>query len=532
MLVWAEHRMGPPVTGDRAAPDAPAAGDVGAPTSGDGRQVARVLRWVRLVTAGMLVMLAMTAWHDTWPIPGRSVEIAVGVMVAWLLGTNVWSRRHDGRHHEDDGVRVEVASDLLLALAITVVGGELVARTLPLLGVLVVVELAVRWPRRDAFLATGLYVATSVAAIVARWPSWAGWDRADLLVDILPAVVALPIALVLVSGLAVDRSRTRDVAIGQTRRLALVARQLRDANEQLAIANDELSAFAGRIAHDLRSPVGTVVTALETLQRSELDLPEDTREFLLDQALRAATRSVDTIEALLDHAAAEGRAAEVALVDVGELAADVISTLPATLLGTIQIELPRDPALAWADPQLLPLVLQNLVSNALTHGGPDMHRIALVTDGADGALVVSIEDDGVGIPAERRDEVFTAGEASGDRGGLGLGLATCQSIVLRHGGRIWADESRLGGAAVRFTLPWPDDRQPTDRRGALDAARPPVLDLDDEPTSDDQGTRATISSSGSSRRTWSRSYRPGSAPTTSSTSSPRSSASRTSDGTV
>lgn len=479
-------------------------------TSGDGRQVAQVLRWVRLVTVGVLVVLATTVWDDAWPIPGRSVEISVGVMVLWLLGTNVWSGRHDVRGREDDGVHVEVASDLLLALAITVVGGELVARTLPLLGVLVVVEVAVRWPRGDAYVATGLYVAASVTAIATRWPSWAGWDRTDLPIDVLPALVALPIALVLVSGLAADRSRTRDVAIGQARRLALVARQLRDANDQLAVANEELSAFAGRIAHDLRSPVSTVVTALETLQRSELDLPVDTREFLLDQALRAATRSVDSIEALLDHASAEGRAADVALVDVGELAADVISTLPATLLGTVQIELPRDPALAWADPQLLPLVLQNLVANAMTHGGPDLHRIALVTDRTDDALVVSIEDDGVGIAPERRGEVFTAGEAGGDRGGLGLGLATCQSIVLRHGGRIWADESSLGGAAVRFTLPWPDDRQPND----------------------DQGTRATISSSGSSSRTWSRSYRPGSAPTTSSTSSPRSSASRTSDGTV
>ena len=510
----------------------PASGSVDVP--GD-RAIARVLRWVRIVTIGMLVLLGATIWQDAWPVRGVAVGPAVAVVAAWLLATNAWSLRQDHRPRPDVatdvGTTVEVGSDVALALAMTVLGGPVVADTLPLLGVLVVIEASVRLRRRPAAAVTAGYVLVSVLAITLRWPAWVGWTGRDLLVDLLPAVIALPTAHLLVAHLATDRAETRDVALGQARRLALVARDLRAANTRLATSNEELTAFAGRIAHDLRSPLGTVVTALETLQRPELELDDDTREFLVQQSLRAATRSVATVGALLDHASAEGRAPTVALVDVGEVAAEVVATLPAETLGTVDVDLPRGPALAWADPQLLPLVLQNLVTNALTHGGSRVGRIAVATESTEDGVVVTVADDGPGIPEHVRTEVFTAGTGQGDTRGLGLGLATCHSIVHRHGGRIWVDDSALGGAAVSFVLPWPDGERPsgtTRGRGTARAGR--LVDLADGTA--DQRTRATSSSSGSSRATSPASYRPGSAPATLRTSSPASSTRRTSPGTV
>ncbi len=501
------------------------------------RAVARVLRWVRVVTIGMLVLLGATVWREAWPVDGVEVGPAVLVISLWLLGTNVWSLRHDRGLPGADGTTVEVCSDVGLALVMTVLGGPLVTDTLPLLGVLVVIEASVRLSRRPAAAITATYVAVSILTITLRWPAWVGWSGRDVLTDLLPAAVALPIAHLLVAHLATDRAQTRDVALGQARRLAMVARDLRAANARLAGTNEELTAFAGRIAHDLRSPLGTVVTALETLQRPELDLPVDTREFLVTQSLRAARRSVAIVGALLDHASAEGRAPEVALVDVGEVAAEVVATLPAEMLGTVHLDLPPGPALAWADAQLLPLVLQNLVTNALAHGGERLGRIAVTTSTEDEGVVVTVADDGAGIPEALRADAFTAGTGDGDARGLGLGLATCHSIVHRHGGRIWIEDSDMGGAAVCFVLPWPDGEGPQehlrDRQAAPNtrAPRAPrVVDLDAGPA--DQRTLATSSSSGSSRATSVASYRPGSAPATRRTSSPASSAMRTSRGTV
>ena len=498
------------------------------------RAVARVLRWVRLVTVGMLVLLGTTVWQDAWSVRGIAVGPAVTAMAVWLLATNAWSLRHD-RHPGPDpttdrGAAVEVSSDVGLALLISVLGGPLVADTLPLLGVLVVIEASVRLRRRPATAITAAYVLASVLTITLQWPAWVGWSGRDVLVDLLPAVIALPAAHLLVAHLATDRAETRDVALGQARRLALVASDLRAANTRLATSNEELTAFAGRLAHDLRSPLGTVVSALKTLQRPELELDDETREFLVQQSLRAATRSVAIVGALLDHASAEGRAPAVTLVDVGEVAAEVVATLPSETLGTVRVALPRGPALAWADPQLLPLVLQNLITNALTHGGARVGRIAVTTESTDDGVVVTVADDGPGIPEQVRTEVFTAGTGQGATRGLGLGLATCHSIVHRHGGRIWVHDSELGGAAVSFVLPWPDGERATETahpRGAARVGR--IVDLADET---DQRTLATSSSSGSSRATSAASYRPGSAPATRRTSRPASSASRTSAGTV
>ena len=510
----------------------PPGGEIVVPGT-DGRTMARVLRWVRLATMVMLVVLAATAWQGAWPMPGVGAGQAVAVMVLWLAATNTWSLVHDVGDRPDDGTVPEVLADLGLALAITVSGGELVADTLPLLGILVVVEVAVRLPRRVAVAASGIYIVVNVAVILLPWPAWAGWQDADTLVRLLPPLVALPTALVLVSHLATERAETRDVAIGHARRWALAARELRDTNARLASANEDLSAFAGRIAHDLRSPMGTVVTALETLQRPELDLPADTREFLLAQSVLAARRSIDIVEALLDHANAEGRAAEVALVDVRDLTAEVVATLPDAMLGEVTVELPRGPALAWADAQLLPLVLQNLVTNALTHGGPDLAHVAVATETTDGGVVVTVADDGAGIPQHVRAEVFTAGAGEGPTRGLGLGLATCHSIVHRHGGHIWVEDSPLGGAAVRFLLPGPDLRSEDGDGGQAGLADPiELVELVDDTHDGAQRTLASSSSSGSSSRTAAASYRPGSAPATSTTSRPHVSARRTSSGTV
>lgn len=508
------------------ADDEPRRGGPGHALGTSARRVAALVRLVRLFAAAVLVVLATTAWDESWDVPWSGPGGAALVLVVWLVVTNLWSRRHDASGDEQAGVVVEVTSDLLLVLALLVVGGVTVLSSLPLAAGLVVVEVAARWPFRRAAIATGAFAFAWSLAIVTDWPAWAGWSSVDLEVVLVTPLASLPIALVLVVRIASDRERSRAVADAQAERLRATADDLREANDRLAIANEELSAFTGRIAHDLRSPLGTVVTALETLRRPDVELPKATRELLLDQAFRAATRSVDAISALLDHAAAEGRAADVALVDVREVATDVLTTLPLAMVGGVHVELPREPALVWADPTLLPLVVQNLLSNALTHGGSELSSVAIAVEETPAGVVVTVADDGVGIPDDLRGSVFDSGTRGVAGHGLGLGLATCRSIVVRHGGRIWVEDGLRAGAAIRFTLPWPAGGGPGRRRSVreLDA-------LGDEPAPD-QRLLATSSSSGSSSPTSVPSYRPGSAPTTAATSRPAPSAVRTSCGTV
>ena len=99
-------------------------------------------------------------------------------------------------------------------------------------------------------------------------------------------------------------------------------------------------------------------------------------------------------------------------------------------------------------------VLQNLLANAIRYRGTDPPAIHV--HGAEGAgeWILSVEDNGVGIPADALERVFDPFRrlASPDRAGSGLGLAICRQIVERHGGRIWA-ESLPRGTAFRFALP-------------------------------------------------------------------------------
>ncbi len=94
-------------------------------------------------------------------------------------------------------------------------------------------------------------------------------------------------------------------------------------------------------------------------------------------------------------------------------------------------------------------VLTNLVENARRHGG----RIAISATAEARAVVVLVDDDGPGIPDDRREQMFRAFE-SGSSGGTGLGLTIARDIIQAHGGDIWLERSPLGGLRARIRLPF------------------------------------------------------------------------------
>jgi signal transduction histidine kinase len=108
------------------------------------------------------------------------------------------------------------------------------------------------------------------------------------------------------------------------------------------------------------------------------------------------------------------------------------------------------------DPTLLRQLLQNLVGNAVKYRHPDRAGEVEVCARRDGSeWLVSVRDNGIGIPDDQRGRVFEmfARVQPGSRLGHGVGLSTCERIVTRHGGRIWIDTAPGGGTTVFFTLP-------------------------------------------------------------------------------
>ena len=137
----------------------------------------------------------------------------------------------------------------------------------------------------------------------------------------------------------------------------------------------------------------------------------------------------------------------------------------------VEIRLPADLPLVPVDELLLEQVFINLLENAARYTAPGT-PIAVRAWAEDGAVVVEVSDRGPGVPLGEEEAVFRKfyrGGASGTlpAGGAGLGLTICRGIIAAHGGRIWVESPRGGGAAFRFTLPLegppiealPDERQ-------------------------------------------------------------------------
>jgi signal transduction histidine kinase len=107
-----------------------------------------------------------------------------------------------------------------------------------------------------------------------------------------------------------------------------------------------------------------------------------------------------------------------------------------------------------ADPRQLRRVFQNLVSNALRFRRGDTVQIEVSALRDAREFVVSVRDDGVGIPQEHARRVFAMfSRLDASAEGIGLGLAVCRRIVEAHGGQIWVEPADGGGSVFRFTLP-------------------------------------------------------------------------------
>lgn len=211
--------------------------------------------------------------------------------------------------------------------------------------------------------------------------------------------------------------------------------------------------FVSDASHELRSPLTAIRGQLEVLARVESASREDVRRV---EAI--AIREIGRVERLVDDLLALARLDEGAGPAPRTLAVAPFLRELAGEPGTAAAELGElTEGTVEADPDLLAQVVRNLLSNARRHAGPE-GRVLLSARAAGGGLTIAVDDDGPGIPPAQRERVFDRfhrNEPGRDRasGGSGLGLGIARSIVAAHGGRIWVEDSALGGARVCFELP-------------------------------------------------------------------------------
>ena len=245
------------------------------------------------------------------------------------------------------------------------------------------------------------------------------------------------------------------VMVDDTERLRAEAEQI-ELNRQLEAANRELHGFVHSIAHDLRAPLRTIGSFAQILESEHCAELSDDGCDAIRRILRANGRMERLIEALLDLSGLTHRPLREEPVVLSAVADEVVADLRDAQPGRT-VEVAIEPSLkVVADPSLVRILLENLIGNAWKFTARrDVAHIEVGRTDAGGETAYFVRDDGVGFDQQYAGRLFTAFERLHDDaefGGTGIGLATVQRIVERHGGRAWAEGKVGEGATVYFTL--------------------------------------------------------------------------------
>ena len=226
-----------------------------------------------------------------------------------------------------------------------------------------------------------------------------------------------------------------------------------DVTEQRRM-EDELREYAKVAAHDLREPIMAAGFFVQLLGRRLSDGRTAENEELLERVQQTHARARSLIEGILEYARS-GTTVATERVDTRALLSDVAASLTNAveqLDGQLEIaELP----VVRGDPAQLGRVFQNLVANALKFHADEPPHVTVSAERREAAWLFSVRDNGVGVPPELGDEIFSMFKrAHGEEiEGSGIGLAVCRKIVEAHGGAIWAEPADGAGTVMRFTVP-------------------------------------------------------------------------------
>ncbi|WP_418286227.1 ATP-binding protein [Halorubrum sp. DTA46] len=217
-------------------------------------------------------------------------------------------------------------------------------------------------------------------------------------------------------------------------------RQLRERESDIARERDRLEEFASLVSHDLRNPLNVAAGNLELL-RERLDV--ERRE---QSELDAVSRSLDRMHALIDDMltlAKQGSAIDetepVSLAALAEECWENVDTADATFAAVDDVRI-------RADRSRLRQALENLFANAVAHGGTDVRVEVGALDDGTGFYVA---DDGPGISADLRDDVFDAGMST-EPDGTGFGLKIVAEVADAHGWELSVTDADGGGARFEF----------------------------------------------------------------------------------
>lgn len=233
--------------------------------------------------------------------------------------------------------------------------------------------------------------------------------------------------------------------------------RVRQRTARLEAVNKELETFAYSVSHDLRSPLNTIDGFCQLLERvAGEELGQQGRHYL--NRIQSGTRQMgELIEGLLSLTNVTRDPLQLGMVDLTAIARQVVQKLQDAEPGREANVLIEEGLSAQGDPRLLAVVIRHLLGNAWKFTSEQ--AIAQIDFGRDldvnGETVYFVRDNGAGFDMAYANKLFVAFQrlhSPSEIPGSGIGLATVQRIIGRHGGRIWAQAAVGLGAVFYFTL--------------------------------------------------------------------------------
>jgi signal transduction histidine kinase len=232
--------------------------------------------------------------------------------------------------------------------------------------------------------------------------------------------------------------------------------RLVEAVRALEASNEELEAFCYSVAHDLRAPLRGIQGFSQALLEDYKSVVDEKGQSYLSRVSDAALRMSELIDDLLTLSRISRGSLARATVDLSALAHTVAAGIERQHDRPVQL-IVADGLTAHADPRLIQIVLENLLGNAWKFTGNTPNPVIEFGAARDGdETVFFVRDNGAGFDETYASKLFAPFQrlhSEKEFAGTGIGLATMQRIVRRHGGRVWARAAVNQGATISFTLP-------------------------------------------------------------------------------
>ena len=232
-------------------------------------------------------------------------------------------------------------------------------------------------------------------------------------------------------------------------------------NQELALLNKDKDKLFSMLAHDLRSPLGSMMNLSALLVENIKDFDESELMEVVDTLNKSATQTFQLLNDLLAWSTiqmgrGEREKEEFALSEI--INENIVMLTSDVLWKRIEIMADIDPAIkAFADKFAIQTVLRNLLSNAIKFT-PSHGSINVAASERNNVVEISVRDNGQGITKEKQRKIFRVDTVSSSPGtdgekGTGFGLLLCKDLVQRNGGKIWFESEKGKGSIFYFTLP-------------------------------------------------------------------------------